>query len=72
MEEYIYRNLDKYGNCYIDFKTYKKVGKKNMLNDLKKHGFECIIRKEKDHYADSSGIAFTEEDLIIEVVKRRK
>lgn len=72
MEDYIYKNIEKYGNCYINCKTYKKIGKRNLLNDLKEHGYVCTIRKEKDHYADASGVAFTEEDIIVEVIRSVK
>ena len=66
MDEYVYRNLDKYGNCYIDYKTFKRKGKKGILKDLEEHGFKCSIRIETDHYSDTPG----EKDVIIDVIKR--
>ena len=44
LENYIYRNLDRYGNCLISNSLYKRLGKTKILEDLKQHGFNCDIR----------------------------
>lgn len=44
LENYIYRNLDRYGNCLISNSLYKRLGKTKILKDLKQHGFNCDIR----------------------------
>ncbi len=70
MENYIYRNLKVYGNTYLDNKLYKKMGQKRILDDLKKHGFECEIKIFKSPIIDpSKKIINIEKDLIIELRK---
>lgn len=44
LENYIYRNLDRYGNCLISNNLIRKYGKNKILKDLKQHGFDCDIR----------------------------
>ena len=44
LENYIYRNLDRYGNCLISNNLIRKYGKNKILKDLQQHGFNCDIR----------------------------
>lgn len=68
MDEYVYKNLDRYGNCYINYKTFKRKGKKDILKDLEEHGFICEIRLEKDSVTCIGEII---NDVIIEVIRRK-
>ena len=44
LENYVYRNLEKYGNCLISNHLIRKYGKNKILKDLQQHGFNCDIR----------------------------
>ena len=44
LENYIYRNLDRYGNCLISNNLIRKYGKNKILKDVKQHGFDCELR----------------------------
>ena len=69
MEDWVYRNLKNYGNCFLDEKTYKKVGKKAILVDLKKHGFDCEIVKCVCSANDFKNNVAIESDYVICVKK---
>lgn len=72
MEDWVYRNLEKYGNCFIDEKTYKRLGKENILCDLLRHGLKCDLTKTKSLKQDFKDNSLTETDYIINVIKRFK
>lgn len=72
MEDWIYRNLKNYGNCFIDEKTYKKLGKENILSDLLIHGFKCDITKNKTLKQNINDTSTVETDYIITVIKTFK
>lgn len=72
MKRYVYRNLSKYGNCYISEDTYKKLGGKKILHDLKMHGYNCNIKVIKSScykYEHFEPVNDNEKDIIIEVEK---
>lgn len=74
LDAYVYRNLRAFGNAYIDYYTYEKLGKRNILSDLLKNGFNCTIEINKtptnEYYANygTTNVKF-EKDVIISVVK---
>ena len=68
MEDWIYRNLDKYGNCFIDQNTYKRFGKNCILMDLMRHGFKCDIVKTTSLKQDIKENTYVENDYIINVL----
>lgn len=68
LDDYVYRNLQKYRNCYIDSKIYDKFGEKLLLLELKKKGYNCSISEHKDYYTDIYGCKNYEKDYIIEVL----
>lgn len=70
LDDYVYRNLRSYRNCYITESDYKKIGHKRILKDLKKHGFNCDITvycNLERTYIDQSGeqIKAYNNDVII-------
>ena len=67
MEDWVYRNLLKYGNCFIDINTYKKIGKHAILFDLECHGFECEINPYSSVLWDFNDATSKEIDYIITV-----
>lgn len=67
LDYYIYRNLQKYGNCYIDEDSYNKMGEKYILSELKKKDYDCIINCYKNVYYDKHDIPLYDIDYIIEV-----
>ena len=69
MEDWVYRNLEKYGNCFIDQNTYKRLGKTYILMDLMQHGFKCDIIKTTSFKQDIKENMQPENDYIINVVK---
>lgn len=72
MKRYVYRNLSKYGNCYISENTYKKLGGKKILHDLKMHGYNCnikIIPSSSMKCERFELVKDDENDIIIEVEK---
>lgn len=76
LKEYVYFHLKKDGNTIIDYKLYKKYGEKKILNELKKKGFNCIIKVVDhndditDRYKITKGVDKEALiDVIIEVVK---
>ncbi len=70
LDKYVYKNLNKYGNCVITMDDIKKYGKKKIINDLLKHGFKCSIRIEgKDRDIDDKYIGkYNEANVIVEVI----
>lgn len=68
LENYIYRNLDRYGNCLISNSLYKRLGKAKILEDLKLHGFDCEIKVVK--ILEKNKIKFVSEESVIVEVKR--
>ena len=66
LENYIYRNLDRYGNCLISNSLYKRLGKTKILKDLKQHGFDCEIRKIKTLEKKQMELIY-EESIIVEI-----
>lgn len=72
MEDWVYRNLDKYGNCFIDQNTYKRLGKHYILMDLMRHGFKCDIVNTTSLKQDIKENAYVENDYIINVIERCK
>ena len=70
IDKYIYRNLKRYGNCYINEKTYRKIGEKRLLDMLKRKGFPCEIIIHKNKFYDFSGV-FVEDDvdIILQIIK---
>lgn len=72
LDKYVYRNLERYGNCVIGLQDLKKYGKKKILNDLLQHGFNCSIRvlgKEKEVSTYVHFGKFDEANVIVEVIK---
>lgn len=54
MDDWVYRNLRKFGNCAIAHSYYKKLGEENIINDLKDHGLSCRIDVHKTTYTSDS------------------
>ena len=68
LESYIYKNLQRYGNCLISENLMKRIGKNKILKDLKEHGLDCTIEVRK--VADRKKyMTHIEEFVIIEVKK---
>ena len=72
LDNYVYRNLKKYKNCYISEKEINKFGKKKILEDLKENGFDCKIQVYKNE-VNIYNKTFTKEikyenDYVVEVV----
>lgn len=42
--EWIIFHLRKYGNCCCGREIVKRIGKEEILKELKKEGFSCILR----------------------------
>lgn len=68
INKYIYNCLDKYGNAYLDSKTYNKLGEKRILSILKKRGYDCTIAEHKDVIFTATGFRVIEKDYVIERV----
>lgn len=68
LESYIYRNLDRYGNCLISNNLYKRLGKTKILEDLKLHGFDCEIRVVNT--LEKNKIKFEKDTITIVEIKR--
>lgn len=70
LEKYVYRNLERYGNCLLDKTVVETYGKKIIQNDLMKHGFKCRIKKITMRFRDRLGLhSMGEDDYIAEVIK---
>lgn len=41
---WVYRNLERFGNCSIGIDTFNKHGKDKILKNLKEKGFDCDLR----------------------------
>lgn len=69
MERYVYEHLKKYGNTIITETVYEKMGEKKILADLKKHGFDCIIKIYKHSYHDNlnENIIHQYKNIVLEV-----
>lgn len=71
LDDYVYKNLKKYGNTIISSDDLKIHGKSNIIEHLKEHGFNCNIRtlgydRVTGAYPD---LKFNERTVIIEVIK---
>lgn len=67
LDAYVYQNLDKYRNSYIDKHTYKKLGESGILSDLKKNGYDCTITSFIETYLDAHGVLIHDTDYIVEL-----
>ena len=68
LESYIYRNLDRFGNCLISNSLYKRLGKEKILNDLKEHGFNCTLEKRKS-IAQGKLKTYEDDVIIVEIIR---
>ena len=67
-DDYVYENLEKYGNTVINDNFYKKIGKKIVLSDLKNNGFDCEIKIYPHLIKDHCGLIIqNDNDIIIQV-----
>lgn len=71
LDDYVYKNLNRYGNTVIHIDELKQHGESKILEDLKLHGFNCKIRELG--YDRVTGVypdlKFNERTVIIEVIK---
>jgi len=69
-DTYILNHIQKYGNCYISDSMYNKLGKTNIINYLKRHGYNCKIAVYKFTQLDlDENIRKITKDYIIEVIR---
>lgn len=68
LDRYIYRNLDRYGNCLISNHLYKKLGKTKILEILKQNGYNCDLRVVKT--LEKNKIRLISDTSVIIEVKR--
>ena len=67
---YILKHIERFGNCYISNRTYRKLGKKRILDYLNDHGYKCDIEKHKSYTYDFEGHnKYEETDIIIYRIK---
>lgn len=71
LKPYVFECLARYGNTVISEKTLKRWGESDILNELKRHGFQCTIRQTihkdaKSRYAVTEAL---ETHIIIEVIR---
>ena len=71
LDNYVYKNLKKYGNTIIHIDELKQYGESKILEHLKQHGFNCNIRtlgydRVTGVYPD---LKFNEKTVIIYVIK---
>lgn len=45
LKDHVYRNLKDYGNSFIMPDDFNKLGIDSIVDDLKEHGFTCLIEK---------------------------
>ena len=71
LDEYVYRNLRKYGNCVISERDYRRYTKTKILADLLEHGLKCdvrIIKGKEGKINDPLRMrAYIEKTIILEV-----
>lgn len=66
-DNYIYKNIEKFGNCIISESDYKRK-KTKILNELLKKGFNCKIRVAKiPMFYEKKG--YIDITYILEVIK---
>ena len=70
-DEYVYKNLKKYGNTVISHDELVRYGESKIKKDLLNHGYNCTIRtlgydRVTGVYPD---LKFNERTVIIEVIK---
>ena len=68
LDNYIFRNLEKYGNALISESLYKKLGKSKILKILKEKGFNCNIRVVKTPIFHENK-SYNDITYILEVIK---
>lgn len=67
LDNYIYKNIEKFGNCIISESDYKRR-KNKILNELMKKGFNCNIRVVKTPvFHEKKG--YIDITYILEVIK---
>ena len=73
MEDYIYRHLKRYGNTIISEDLYNSLGEKNILDDLKSHGYNCEIVVYDNTDRDCVGNTINRDiDIIVQVIKEEE
>ncbi|MDQ0362496.1 hypothetical protein [Breznakia pachnodae] len=48
LKPFIPRNLEQYGNCAVGGEYVKRVGKKNLIDELETQGFTVVIYEKQD------------------------
>lgn len=71
IEDFVYKLLEKYGNCVISIEDVKKYGKKKILKELEKNGYKCNIRiyGEDKYTGVYPHLKYNEQTCIVEVKK---
>lgn len=67
LDNYICKNLEKFGNCIISESDYKRK-KNKILNELMKRGFNCNIRVVKTPIFHENK-SYNDITYILEVIK---
>lgn len=70
-DDYVYKNLKKYGNTVISHDELVRYGESKIKKDLLEHGYSCTIRtlgydRVTKVYPE---LNFNERTVIIEVIK---
>lgn len=72
LDQYVYRNLEHFGNAMIGNKTYEKFGEEKILKDLEKHGFKCKFKiidyHIKDYGNPLKNSSYLDRTVIVEVI----
>lgn len=73
LEDYVYKNLEMFGNTVISENAYNRLGEVKILKHLKKKGFKCRIKiyNHKIPNTVMPNVFIDEKDIIIEVLEKR-
>lgn len=71
LDGYVYRTLEKFGNCVIGIQDIKRYGKRKIKKDLMDHGYNCSIKIIGQDRITSvyPHLRYNECTVILEVIK---
>lgn len=71
LKEYVYQALSLYGNTIISAKEYKKFTEKQILDNLRQHGFNCTIEKRELANNDFNCASRTRREVVYLIEEER-
>lgn len=56
LDEYVYRNLNTFGNCVIGHRHIRRFGEKKIIDHLREEGFNVELRVSRNEFIESKSV----------------